>query len=363
MSPVTATAHAMPSTSSASLVSPQQNVGQITTHTDGPVNAATAAQTSTREGKARRVEARPPARPPSNLRRPRKQARHANASQGPNRPLLANPASFNQPQPTPSATPHPSPISINNSRLQGGPIVDYQIESFLPLVSCTSFRDKVGRPFPECHPNSTPQNGQVVYPRAGWVAFHLHSLHRVQLARTHSAPHENLHDLVFIRYQQVAAVVSPYEVPTTTAGLFGLDAPDSTSCNPSKDCCVGIYIGLPSSSSHTSHTRYTSTTCMGALIPNIRHFVPSTMTRAGFWAFEMASTAQLGRSSHCAPPGWYHVDPVPLPPANPSMAPTMIPKYLSIPVLAAHRSLIPMHVRFASQPLLFVSTSDPHSLR
>ncbi|KAK1516307.1 hypothetical protein CABS01_06274 [Colletotrichum abscissum] len=32
---------------------------------------------------------------------------------------LTNPASFNQHQPTPSATPHPSPISINNSRFQG----------------------------------------------------------------------------------------------------------------------------------------------------------------------------------------------------------------------------------------------------
>ncbi|KXH31363.1 hypothetical protein CNYM01_04799 [Colletotrichum nymphaeae SA-01] len=199
MSPVTATAHAMPSTSSASLVSPQQKsdksprtpTGQSTQrqrqrHKQVPGRGKQSGSNKTiREGKevtsasgrldelaciafgpvvlhapihqqrdapsrlphglpaARdtailRTAQRPPAHPPSNLHRPRERARHANASQGPNRPLLGQPSEL-QPASThtvcytTSFLQSPSTIPVSR-----GPIVDYQTESFLPL-SCSSF--------------------------------------------------------------------------------------------------------------------------------------------------------------------------------------------------------------------------------
>ncbi|KAK1637901.1 hypothetical protein BDP81DRAFT_215110 [Colletotrichum phormii] len=131
---------------------------------------------------------RPPARPPSNLRRPRELARHANASQGPNRP----------PWPTQRAS-----TSINPHRLlhhillhsqfppPGGqssttrlflschsPAAAFEVPTASPAVNyppkpSRGGRQTVPRMPPECHPNSTPQNGQLVYPRAGWVAFYV----------------------------------------------------------------------------------------------------------------------------------------------------------------------------------------------
>ncbi|KAK0374814.1 hypothetical protein CLIM01_07848 [Colletotrichum limetticola] len=200
MSPVTATDHAMPSTSSASLVSPQQKsdkslrtpTGQSTQrqrqrqrqrHKQAPGRGKQSESNKTTQEKKEVTSAsgrldelaciafgpvvlhapvhqqrEAHSRLPHGLPAARDTAVQRSAPLLTRRPIcivhesghampthhrapighpLTNPASFNQHQPTPSATPHPSPISINNSRSRG-PIVDYQTESFLPL-SCSSF--------------------------------------------------------------------------------------------------------------------------------------------------------------------------------------------------------------------------------